>query len=56
MVSLLLSLSIGSEVKFCMISHAEEGDNKSTIVGGTDGVRYGDEVVIMADSLVPIGR
>jgi hypothetical protein len=36
MVSLLLSLSIGSEVKLCMISQAEEGDNKSTVVGGTE--------------------
>ena len=49
MVALLLSLSIVSEVKLCMIIHAKEGDNKSTIVGGTDGARYGDKVVIMID-------
>ena len=32
-----------------MISHAEEGDDKRTIVGGTDGARYGDKVVITID-------
>ena len=49
MVSPLLSLSIVSEVKLCMISHAEEGDSKITIVGGTDGARYGDKVVVAID-------
>ena len=47
MVALLLSSSIVSEVLWDQ--PRQQGDDKSTIVGGTDGARYGDKVAITID-------